>query len=37
MTEPKTLFDKTWGPTWSISRTMEPSCLLYVDRHLVHE
>lgn len=36
MSEPKTLFDKIWD-THLIQRDDDGSCLIYIDRHLVHE
>ncbi len=36
MSEPKTLFDKIWD-THLIHRDDDGSCLIYIDRHLVHE
>jgi 3-isopropylmalate/(R)-2-methylmalate dehydratase large subunit len=36
MAEPQTLFDKIWE-THVVDQQEEGTCLLYVDRHLVHE
>ena len=36
MTNPKTLYDKIWD-AHVVSRDDDGTCLLYVDRHLVHE
>jgi 3-isopropylmalate/(R)-2-methylmalate dehydratase large subunit len=36
MTEPKTLFDKIWE-SHLVDQQEDGTCLLYVDRHLVHE
>ncbi len=42
MTTPRTLFDKIWdshlvGRQTQIDRQADATCLLYIDRHLVHE
>ena len=36
MTKPRTLFDKIWD-THVVDRQSDGTCLLYIDRHLVHE
>ena len=36
MTKPRTLFDKIWD-SHVVDRQPDGTCLLYVDRHLVHE
>ena len=36
MAEPKTLFDKIWE-SHVVERREDGTCLLYIDRHLVHE
>jgi len=36
MSDPKTLFDKIWD-SHVVDRSDDGSCLLYIDRHLVHE
>jgi len=36
MSEPRTLFDKIWD-SHVITRQDDGTCLLYIDRHLVHE
>jgi len=36
MTEPRTLFDKIWD-SHVVDRQPDGTCLLYIDRHLVHE
>ncbi|MBP5858956.1 3-isopropylmalate dehydratase large subunit [Marivibrio halodurans] len=36
MTAPKTLFDKIWD-SHLVDRQDDGSCLIYIDRHLVHE
>ena len=36
MAEPQTLFDKIWE-THVVDQQEDGTCLLYVDRHLVHE
>ena len=36
MTKPRTLFDKIWD-SHLVDRQADGTCLLYIDRHLVHE
>ena len=36
MTKPRTLFDKIWD-SHVVDRQLDGTCLLYIDRHLVHE
>ncbi|HEV3175025.1 MAG TPA: aconitase family protein, partial [Stellaceae bacterium] len=36
MTKPRTLFDKIWD-SHVVDRQPDGTCLLYIDRHLVHE
>jgi 3-isopropylmalate/(R)-2-methylmalate dehydratase large subunit len=36
MTQPRTLFDKIWQ-SHVVDRQADGTCLLYIDRHLVHE
>ena len=36
MSEPRTLFDKIWD-SHVVAREEDGTCLLYIDRHLVHE
>ncbi|MGH7126538.1 MAG: aconitase family protein, partial [Stellaceae bacterium] len=36
MTKPRTLFDKIWD-AHLVDRQPDGTCLLYIDRHLVHE
>src|SRR5262249_21397799 len=36
MTKPRTLFDKIWD-AHVVDRQPDGTCLLYIDRHLVHE
>ena len=36
MAEPRTLFDKIWD-SHVVDQQEDGTCLLYVDRHLVHE
>jgi len=36
MTKPRTLFDKIWD-SHIVDRQADGTCLLYIDRHLVHE
>jgi len=36
MTKPRTLFDKIWD-SHVVDRQTDGTCLLYIDRHLVHE
>src|SRR3984893_18121755 len=36
MTKPRTLFDKIWD-SHVVDRQSDGTCLLYIDRHLVHE
>ena len=36
MTQPKTLFDKIWE-SHLVDRQDDGTCLIYIDRHLVHE
>ena len=36
MSQPKTLFDKIWA-THLVDRQDDGACLIYIDRHLVHE
>ena len=36
MTEPRTLFDKIWD-SHVVHRQEDGTCILYIDRHLVHE
>ena len=36
MTQPKTLFDKIWG-SHVVRQDADGTCLLYIDRHMVHE
>ena len=36
MTKPRTLFDKIWD-SHIVDRQDDGTCLIYIDRHLVHE
>ncbi|HJT06467.1 MAG TPA: aconitase family protein, partial [Stellaceae bacterium] len=36
MAKPRTLFDKIWD-SHLVDRQADGTCLLYIDRHLVHE
>lgn len=36
MSQPKTLFDKIWD-SHVVDRQVDGNCLIYIDRHLVHE
>ncbi|HEX9769771.1 MAG TPA: 3-isopropylmalate dehydratase large subunit [Kiloniellales bacterium] len=36
MSQPKTLFDKIWA-SHLVDRQQDGACLIYIDRHLVHE
>ena len=36
MSKPKTLFDKVWE-NHLVKETDDKQCLIYIDRHLVHE
>ena len=36
MTEPRTLFDKIWA-NHLVDTQEDGTCLIYIDRHLVHE
>ena len=36
MAKPRTLFDKIWA-SHVVDRQSDGTCLLYIDRHLVHE
>ena len=36
MSQPRTLFDKIWD-NHVIERQEDGTCLIYIDRHLVHE
>ncbi|HYD67186.1 aconitase family protein, partial [Azospirillum sp.] len=36
MSKPRTLFDKIWD-SHVVHRQEDGTCILYIDRHLVHE